>query len=83
MSNLRTHNIQTSTVNFIFLKVGMVKLFKTLHITRNVKIKLFKTKIFEDITLLIFRIYSFIELKVSMSLSKFSMVHLTMGMHCD
>ena len=45
-------------VIFIFLKFGMVK-FKS-----NVKMNIFRIKIFNEITLLLFIIYSFIKLKV-------------------
>ena len=57
-------------VIFIFLKLGMVKLFETLHTVSNVKINIFQTKIFNEITLLLFIIYSFIKFKVLISLPK-------------
>ena len=57
-------------VIFIFLKLGMVKLFETLHTVSNVKINIFQIKLFYEITLLLFIIYIFIKFKVLGSLPK-------------
>ena len=71
-------------VNFIFFSnLGMVKLLQSLHIISNMKKNIFQMKIFKKITLCLFIIHSFIELKVLVSLPKVSMVHLTMKMHCN
>ena len=48
----------------------MVKVFKTLQTVSNVKINIFQMKIFLEITLLPFIIYSFIKFKVLLSLPK-------------
>ena len=56
-------------VIYIFLKFGMVKVFKTLQTVSNVKI-IFQMKIFNEITLFLFKIYSFIKFKVLVSLPK-------------
>ena len=57
-------------VIFIFLKFGMVKVFETLQTVSNVKMNIFHMKIFNEITLLVFVIYSFIKFKVLVSLPK-------------
>ena len=57
-------------VIYIFLKFGMVKVFETLQTVSNVKMNIFQVKIFNEITLLLFIIYSFIKFKVSVSLPK-------------
>ena len=57
-------------VIYIFLKFGMVKVFEKLQTASNVKMKIFQMKIFNEITLLSFLIYSFIKLKVLVSLPK-------------
>ena len=57
-------------VIYIFLKFGMVKVFETLHTFSNMKINIFQMKIFNEITLLLFIIYSFIKFKVLVSLPK-------------
>ena len=57
-------------VIFIFLKWGMVKLFEILHTVSNVKINIFQIKIFNEITLLLLLIYSFIKFKLLLSLTK-------------
>ena len=61
----------------------MVRVFITLQTVSNVKINIFQMKIFNEITLLLFIIYSFIKFKVLVSLPKFSMVHLSVTMHCN
>ena len=57
-------------VIYIFLKIGMVKVFETLQTVSNVKMNIFQMKIFNEITLLLFIIYSFIKFKVLVSLPK-------------
>ena len=54
----------------IFLKFGMVKVFKTLQTVSYVKMNICQMKIFNEITLLPFIIYSFIKFKVLVSLPK-------------
>ena len=49
-------------VIYIFLKFEMVKVFETLQIVSNVKMIIFQMKKFNEITLLLFIIYSFINL---------------------
>ena len=70
-------------VIYIFLKFEMVKEFKTLQTISNVKMNIFQMKIFNEITLLLFIIYSFIKFKVLVSLPKISMVYLSVTMHCN
>ena len=48
----------------------MVKVFETLHTVSNVKKTIFQMKIFNEITLLLFIINSFIKFKVLVSLPK-------------
>ena len=48
----------------------MVKVFETLQTVSNVKMNVFQMKIFNEITLLLFIIYSFVKFKVSVSLPK-------------
>ena len=55
-------------VIFIFLKFGIVKVFETLQTFSNVKMNIFHMKIFNEITLLLSVIYSFIKFKVLVSL---------------
>ena len=57
-------------VIYIFLKFEMVKVFETLQTVPNVKMNIFQMKIFNGITLLLFIIYSFIKIKVLVSLPK-------------
>ena len=57
-------------VIFNFLKFGMVKVFETLQTISNMKMNIFQIKIFNEITLLLFMIYSFIKFKVLVSLPK-------------
>ena len=57
-------------VVFIFLKFGMVKVFETLQTVSNVKMNICQIKIFNEITLLLFLIYSFIKFKVFVNLPK-------------
>ena len=57
-------------VILIFLKFGMVKLFETLHTVSNVRINIFQIKIFNEITLFLFIIYSFIKFEGLFSLPK-------------
>ena len=57
-------------VIFIFLKFGMVKVFETLHTVSHIKMTIFQMKIFNEITLLLFIINSFIKFKVLVSLPK-------------
>ena len=57
-------------VIYIFLKFGMVKVFETLQTVSNVKMNIFQMKIFNEITLLLFIIYSFNKFKVLVSLPK-------------
>ena len=57
-------------VIYIFLKFGMVKVFKTLQTVSNVKMNIFQMKIFNKITLLLYIIYSFVKFKVLGSLPK-------------
>ena len=59
-----------SMVIFIFLKFGMVKLFETLQTVSNVKMNIFQLKILNEITLLLFIIYSLIKFKVLVNLPK-------------
>ena len=47
-------------VIYIFLKFGMVKVFETLQTVSNVKMNIFQMKKFNEINLLLFIIYSFI-----------------------
>ena len=54
----------------IILKFGMVTVFENLQTISNVKMKIFQMKIFNEITLLLFIIYSFIKLKILVSLPK-------------
>ena len=63
-------------VIYIFLTFGMVKVFKTLQTVSYVKMGIFQMKIFKEITLLLFRIHSFIKFKVLVSLPKVFMIHL-------
>ena len=72
-----------SMVIFIFLKFGMVKLFETLQSISNMKMNIFQIKIFNEITLLLFMIYSFIKFKVLVSLPKSFHGPLGMRMHCN
>ena len=55
---------------FIFLKLGIVKLFETLHTVSDVKINIFQIKTFNEITLVVFIIYSFIKFKFLLSFHK-------------
>ena len=48
----------------------MVKVFETLQTVSNVKMTIFQMKIFNEITLLLFIIYSFVKFKVLVSLPK-------------
>ena len=48
----------------------MVKVFETLQTVSNVKMNIFQMKIFNEITFLLFIIYSFIKFKVLVSLPK-------------
>ena len=57
-------------VIFIFLKFGMVKLFETLQTVSNIKMNIFQINIFNEITLLLFIIFSFIKFKVLVNLHK-------------
>ena len=57
-------------VIFIFLQLGMMKLFEALHTVSNVKINIFQKQNFNEITLLLFIIYSFIKFKVFVNLFK-------------
>ena len=61
----------------------MVKLLQTLHTLSNVKKNIFQIKIFEDITLFLFVIYSFVNSKVLSSLPKIFHSPLTVRMHCN
>ena len=70
-------------VIFIFLKFEMVKLFETLQTISNMKMNIFQIKIFNEITLLLFMIYSFIKFKVLVSLDKSDHGSLGMRMHCN
>ena len=70
-------------VIFIFLKFGMVKLFETLQTISKMKMNIFQKKIFNEITLLVFIIYSFIKFKVLVSLPKSFHDPLGMRMHCN
>ena len=70
-------------VIFIFLKFGMVKLFETLQTISNMKMNIFQIKLFNEITLLLFMIYSFIKYKVLVSLPKSFHGPLGMRMHCN
>ena len=72
-----------SMVIYIFLKFGMVKLFETLQTISNMKMNIFQIKIFDEITLLLFMIYSFIKFKVLVSLPKSFYGLLGMRMHCN
>ena len=57
-------------VIYIFLKFGMVKVFKTSQTVSNVKMNIFQMKIFYKITLHLFIIYSFVKFKILVSLPK-------------
>ena len=57
-------------VIFIFLKFVMVKLFETLQSVSNMKMNIFQMKIFNEITLFLFIIHSFIRFKVLVSFPK-------------
>ena len=57
-------------VMYIFLKFGMVKVFKTSQTVSNVEINILQMKIFDKITLLLFIIDVFIKFKVLVSLPK-------------
>ena len=57
-------------VIYIFLKFRMVKVFETLQTVSNVKMNIFQIQIFNEITLLLFIIYSFIKFKVLVRLPK-------------
>ena len=57
-------------VIYIFLKFGMVKVYETLQTVSNMKMNIFQMKIFNEIPLLLFIIYSFIKFKVLVSLPK-------------
>ena len=57
-------------VIYIFLKFGMVKVFGTSQTLSNVKINIIQMKIFNEITLFLFTIHSFIKFKVLVSLPK-------------
>ena len=70
-------------VIFNFLKFGMVKLFETLQTISNMKMNIFQIKIFNEITLLLLIIYSFIKFKVLVSLPKSFHGPLGMRMHCN
>ena len=72
-----------SMVIFIFLKFGMVKLFETLQTISNMKMNIFQIKIFNEITLLLFIIDSFIKFKILVSLPKSFHDLLGMRMHCN
>ena len=47
-----------------FFKFGTVKLLEILHTVSNVKKNVLQIKIFEEITLFLFIIYSFVKFKV-------------------
>ena len=71
MSNLTPKMNQTSIEingNLLFLKFGMVKVSETLQTVSNMKVNIFQVKLFNEITLLLFVIYSFIKFKVLVSL---------------
>ena len=51
-------------VSFIFFKFGMEKFLERLHIVLNGKMFIFQIKLFDEITLLVFIIYSFIKFKI-------------------
>ena len=70
-------------VIFIFLKFWMVKLFETLQTISNMKMNIFQIKIFNEITLLPFMIYSFIKFKVLGSLPKSFHGQFGMRIHCN
>ena len=57
-------------VIYNFLKFGMVKVFETLHTFSYMKMNIFQMKTFNEVTFLLFIIYSFIKLKVYVSLPK-------------
>ena len=57
-------------VIYIFLKFGMVKVSETFYTVSNVKMNIFQIKLLNEITLLLFLIYSFIKFEVSVSLPK-------------
>ena len=46
-------------VIYIFLKIGVVKVFEILQTISNVKINIFQIKIFNEITLLLITICTF------------------------
>ena len=56
--------------NLAFLIFGMLKLIETLHIVSSVKKNIFQVKIFEEIALFLFVIYSFIKFKLLLNLPK-------------
>ena len=53
-----------------FFKFGIVKPFETLQTVSNVKMNIFQIKIFKEITLLLFVIYTLIKFKILVSLPK-------------
>ena len=55
-------------LHLLFFKFGMMKVFETLHTYLKYENKYFQMKIFNEITLLLFIIYSFIKFKVLVSL---------------
>ena len=61
----------------------MVKLFETLQTISNMKMNIFQIKIFNEIALLLFIIYSFINFKVLVSLPENVYGPLNMRMHCN
>ena len=65
-------------VIYIVLKFGMVKVFETSQTVSNMKMNIFQMKIFDNITLYLFIIYSFIKFKVLISLPKSFQVHLAL-----
>ena len=70
-------------VIIIFLEFGMVKLFETLQTISNMIMNIFQIKIFNEITLLLFMIYSFIKFKVLVCLPKTFHGLLGMRMLCN
>ena len=72
-----------SMVIFFFLKFGMVKLFETLQTISNTKMNIFQIKTFNEITLFLLMIYSFIKFKVLVILPKSFQGPLGMRMHCN
>ena len=84
MNNLIPNMNQTSigiNGNLHLSQIGDSKSFESLQTVSNAKMNIFQMKIFNEITLILFIIYSFIKFKVLASIPKSSMVHLAVIMN--